>query len=180
MAARREIGPLGWVLVHGTTIERAQLERYKNFNFTATTSMAFCWGEGDLIRKRMGSGVLRDLVPLRRYFDCGMPVGGATDWGPKNIWEQIQLSLTHQFGESGYRNLGPDQRITRLEALAMMTRNAARVMHWDDIGYIAPGQHADIAIVDTDPIECPVGELRNTKVLRTIFAGRTVYDSGLL
>jgi predicted amidohydrolase YtcJ len=180
VATQRDIGPLGWVLVHGTTIEREQLERYKSFNFTATTSMTFCWGEGDLIRKSMGSSVLRDLVPLRRYFDCGIPVGGATDWGPKNVWEQIQLSLTHEFGESGYRNLGPDQRITRLEALAMMTRNAAQVMRWHDIGSIAPGQHADLAIVDTDPVECPVEVLGNTKVLRTIFAGRTVYNSGLL
>jgi len=38
-----------------------------------------------------------------------MAVAGGSDWGPKNAWEKIQLSLTHEFGESGYRNLGPDQ-----------------------------------------------------------------------
>ena len=180
VSARRDIAPLDWVLVHGTTIEPEQLRRYKGFNFTATTSMTFCWGEGDLIRRSMGSRVLPDLLPLRRYFDCDMPLGGATDWGPKNAWEQIQLSLTHEFGESGYRNLGPDQRITRLQALAMMTRNAARVMRWDGIGSIAPGCQADIAIVDTDPIACPVEALGSTQVLRTLFSGRAVYDSGLL
>jgi len=121
--------------------------------------------------------VVDDLLPLRRFFDADMPVGGASDWGPKNAWEQIQLSLTHEFGESGFRNLGPNQRISRLEALSMMTSGAAQVMHWDDIGSLAEGCHADFVVIDRDPIACPVEELHETKVLQTVFAGDVVYDA---
>jgi predicted amidohydrolase YtcJ len=65
-----------------------------------------------------------------------------------------------------------------VEALAMFIRDAAKVMQWDEIGSIAKGNYADIVIVDQDPITCEVSALKNTRVLRTIFDGRTVYDSG--
>lgn len=180
LAERYDLVSLQWVLVHATTLEPAQLARYRRLGFCATTSMTFCWGEGELIRRSMGQRALADLVPLRRYFDAGMPVAGATDWGPKNVWAQLQLALTHEFGESGYRNLGPAQRISRLEALAMLTRNAAQVMRWEDIGSLQPGHHADLVVVDRDPVECPVEELGETKVLATLFGGRTVFDAGAL
>ncbi len=175
-----DIPSLNWVLVHATTIERDQVKRYKRLNFSHTTSMTFCWGEGELMRRSMGSKVLQDIIPLRRFFDLGIPVGGASDWGPKNAWEQVQLALTHEFGESGFRNLGPDQTISRFEALAMMTSDAARVMRWSDIGSIHPGHHADLAIIDQDPILCPLESIKETNVLRTIFNGQSVHDSGHL
>ncbi len=178
LTSEYDINSLNWVLVHATTIESEQVKRYKCLNFSCTTSMTFCWGEGALIHRSMGKKVLDDLVPLRRYFDNHMPLGGATDWGPKSVWEQIELSLTHEFGETGYQNLGPNQKISRVEALAMFTRDAAKVMQWDEIGSIAKGNYADIVIVDQDPITCKVAALKNTRVLRTIFGGRTVYDSG--
>ena len=180
LAGEYDIASLNWVLVHATTIEPEQVKRYKRLNFAHTTSMTFCWGEGQLMLRSMGKAALADLIPLRRFFDVEMPVGGASDWGPKNVWEQIELALTHEFGESGCRNLGPDQRISRAQALAMFTSDAAKVMRWDDIGAIAAGNHADIAIVDQDPIACDVGDLRNTSVLRTLFGGKRVFDSGAL
>lgn len=170
-----DVASLGWVLVHATTIEPAQIQRYRRLGFCCTTSMAFCWGEGEVIRRSMGARVTEDLIPLRRLLDAGMAVGGSTDWGPKNPWEQLQLSLTHEFGESGRRNDGPAQRITRLEALAMLTRGAAKVLRWDDIGSIQPGHHADLAIVDRDPLGCPVEDLGGTRVLRTFFGGEQVF-----
>jgi predicted amidohydrolase YtcJ len=180
LARQYDIPALSWVLVHATTIEPEQVQRYKRLNFCCTTSMTFCWGVGELMRRSMGARALSDLIPLRRFLDAGMPISGSTDWGPKNVWEQIQLALTHEFGESGYRNLGADQRISRIEAFAMLTRDAARVMRWPDIGSIAVGKHADITIVDQDPIECPLDSLKDTRVLRTLFGGTAVYDSGHL
>lgn len=53
--------------------------------------------------------------------------------------------MTHEFADSGYRNLGPDQKITRREAIAMGTRDAAKVLRWEGIGSLEPGAHADLA-----------------------------------
>jgi predicted amidohydrolase YtcJ len=62
----------------------------------------------------------------------------------------------------------------------MWTSAAARVLGWDGLGTLAPGSHADLAIVDRDPLACPVDALPATRVLRTVLAGRVVYDAGAL
>jgi hypothetical protein len=163
-----------WVLCHATTIENDQIDRYRALGFSHTTSMAFGCGEGDLMCRTMGCHVLEHLHPLRHFLDVGMSVGAGTDWGPRSPWAQIQLSLTHELMESGHRNQGANQRISRLEALAMFTSDAAKVLQWPEIGSIAPGNFADLAIVDRDPVECDVDTLHETQVLQTIFNGNAV------
>ena len=37
----------------------------------------------------------------------------------------------------------------------MWTRDAARVLGWDGIGTLAPGSHADLIVVDRDPLALP-------------------------
>jgi predicted amidohydrolase YtcJ len=140
--------------------------------------MSFCWGKGDMLRERIGAHVLGDLIPLRRMLDAGMTVGCGTDWGPKNVFEHIELALTHRFCGSGLSNLGPAQAVSRDEAIRMWTRDAARTLLWPGIGSLAPGNHADLVVVDRDPLACDHDRLAGTRVLRTVLAGRTVYDSG--
>lgn len=174
IAPHIDVAARSWVLCHAPTIEEEQIERYKKLGFSLTTSMAFGCGEGDLMCRVMGRQVLEHLHPLRQFLDAGMPVGGGSDWGPVSPWAQMELSLTHELMESGYRNQGPSQRITRAEALAMWTDGAAKVLQWDEVGIIAPGNFADFAIVDRDPIECAVDTLHETRVIQTIFGGEPV------
>jgi predicted amidohydrolase YtcJ len=169
-----DVAAHNWVLCHATTIENPQIDRYKALGFAHTTSMAFGCGEGDLMCRTMGRHILEHLHPLRHFLDIGMPVGAGTDWGPLSPWAQIQLSLTHELMESGYRNQGPNQRISRLEALAMFTSDAAKVLQWPEIGSIVPGNFADLAIVDRDPVACDLNTLHETQVLQTIFNGEPV------
>jgi predicted amidohydrolase YtcJ len=62
----------------------------------------------------------------------------------------------------------------------MWTRDAARLLQWNDIGSLKPGCHADLIVVDRDPLTCTIDQLGGTRVLRTMFAGSTVYDAGAL
>jgi predicted amidohydrolase YtcJ len=178
LAQRYDIPSLNWVLIHSVFTTEEQVRRYKRLNFSLTTSMSFCWGKGDAFRQRIGDHVLPDLIALRRFFDAGFLIAGATDWGPKNPWEQIQLALTHEFAGSGYRNNGPAQRVTREEAVSMWTRDAAAVLQWEGLGVLKPGAHADLIVVDRDPVSCPVEDIAGTRVLRTLVAGEAVHDSG--
>jgi predicted amidohydrolase YtcJ len=180
VAAEHDFRDRHWILQHAFFVEPAQAARYAALGFDVTTSMSFSWGKGDLFVERIGERVLPDLIPLRRLLDAGMTVACGTDWGPKNVFEHLALAMTHRFCGTGRTNLGPAQRVTRDEVLAMWTSAAARVLRWDGIGTLAPGSHADLAIVDRDPLACPVEDLPRTAVLRTVLAGRVVYDSGAL
>jgi predicted amidohydrolase YtcJ len=180
LAKEYDIKSLHWLLIHSPLIEAEQVKRYNALNIDMTTSMTFCWGLGDDFREMPGIGTLKDLMPLRRCFDAGMAVAAGTDWGPKNAFEQIELALTHAFGRSGQRNLGPDQRITRIEAVSMWTRDAARVLEWPEMGSLVANTYADLVVVDRDPITCRVDDIGATNPLLTLLDGVPVHDAGAL
>jgi hypothetical protein len=56
------------------------------------------------------------------------------------------------------------------------TRNSARAMNQlSSIGTIAPGKQADLVLVDRDVLTVSSEELKDTKVLWTMFGGKVVY-----
>lgn len=180
VARRHDVRSRRWILQHSYLLTAEHARRYAALGFDVTTSMSFSWGKGDLFGERVGEHVWRDLIPLRRMLDAGLTVGCGTDWGPKNVFEHVELAQTHRFCGSGHRNLGPAQPVTREEALLMWTRDAARVLGWQGIGTLEVGNHADVVVVDRDVLTCAAGDLAATRVLRTLLGGRTVFDGGEL
>jgi hypothetical protein len=171
IAARR------WILQHVYLLTERNARRYARLGFDVTTSMSFSWGKGDLLGERIGEHVWPDLIPLRRMLDAGLRVACGTDWGPKNVFEHLALAETHRFAGSGRQNRGPAQPVTRAEALRMWTVDAAAVLGWTDVGTLRPGAHADLVVLDRDPLSCPLDTLPATRVLRTVVGGRTVHGA---
>jgi predicted amidohydrolase YtcJ len=154
----------GWILQHGYFLEPEHIRRYAAAGFDVTTSTGFKWGKRDMIRERFGEQLLDHFIPLRELLDSGMTVACGTDWGPKNIFEQIALAC--EYG------------LTPEESLAAWTRHAGHVLRWEGVGTLTPGAHADLIVVDRDPLSTPLGALPATRVLHTLLAGATVFDSG--
>ncbi len=167
-----------WILQHVYLLTATQARRYAALGFDVTTSMSFSWGKGDLMAERIGRHVWDDLIPLRRLVDAGMTVACGTDWGPKNVFEHVALAEQPRFCGSGHRHA--TNAVTREEALRMWTLDAARVLQWDGIGTLAPGSHADLIVVDRDPLTCANDDLPATRVLRTVVGGTTVHDDAAL
>jgi predicted amidohydrolase YtcJ len=91
----------------------------------------------------------------------------------------IYAAVTRQdqegWPEGGWR---PEERMTREEALACFTRDAAWAAGMEDeVGTLAVGKRADFVIVDRDPLTVPAEELWSTRVLRTVIDGETVYEA---
>jgi predicted amidohydrolase YtcJ len=173
-------GPLeadgrAWLLQHLFFVEPEQARRMGALKLDLTTSMSFSWGKGELMRERVGEHMLEHLIPLRRLLDAGMHVGCGTDWGPKNVFEHIALAVEPTY--AGSRAAAPTPGVTREEALAMWTSEAAHVLRWEDIGSLAPGNHADLCVVDRDPLSCPVDDLPDTQVLATLLGGELVHGA---
>jgi len=169
-----------WIVQHVFFLEPEQARRYAALGIEATISMSFSWGKGDMFVERVGEQLLPHLIPLRRMLDAGMVVACGSDWGPKNVFEHIALAQTHTFCGSGRSNAGPAQVVSAEEAVAMWTREAARVLQWDGIGTLRPGGQADLIVIDRNPLTTPPGDLPLTKVMRTLVGGRTVHDSAEL
>jgi cytosine/adenosine deaminase-related metal-dependent hydrolase len=96
---------------------------------------------------RLGSGI----APIRAMRDAGVPVGLGVDGSASNdranLMAEARQALLLQRVARGADVMGAH------EALWIATRGGAEVLGRDDIGRIAPGFRADIAVWDTGGLE---------------------------
>ncbi|MGW8764313.1 amidohydrolase [Streptomyces sp. NPDC055815] len=168
------------LIQHAEMTRPGQSKRLAELGFDLTVSASFTFGKGDMIAERFGPEALKQLNTFRAHLDAGLSASAGMDWGPTNPFEQMQIAVTHQMFPSGRTNAGPAQVISRAEAFGMWTAAGAKVLRWGGIGTLNPGHHADLAIVDRNPITCDIDALPSTRVLRTHVGGRTVHDDGSL
>ena len=78
--------------------------------------------------------------------------------------------------------LGPGERLTAQDALAMYTRAAAFTMHREnEIGSLEPGKLADFVVLDASPLDVDPERIGDIEVLATVVGGTPVYQpSGVL
>jgi predicted amidohydrolase YtcJ len=71
--------------------------------------------------------------------------------------------------------LDPPQDLPPEAMIYAYTRNSARAMNMNSIGSIAPGKRADLVLLDRDVLTVSPEEMRDTKVLWTMVAGKVVW-----
>ena len=60
----------------------------------------------------------------------------------------------------------------------MYTVNGAYLSFEENLkGSLEPGMLADMIVIDRDILTCPEDDIKDTKVLRTILGGKTVYEA---
>ena len=96
---------------------------------------------------RLGAGV----APVRELLDAGAPVGLGVDGSASN--ERSDLFFEVKQALLVARGRGGPTAMTVREALRLGTRGGAAVLGRDDIGQLAPGKRADIAVWRTDGLE---------------------------
>ena len=181
---------LGWLgedvwHAHCVKLDPAGIAR-----FAATgTGVAHC----PCSNMRLASGI----APVQRMRRAGVPVGLGVDGSASNdsghlLAEARQAMLLGRVGRA-LDDFGCDHgpaEFTARDALAIATRGGARVLGRDDIGHLAPGMSADLAVFDTrtlglagGAVHDPVGALLLCGVPQaayTVVNGRAVVREGRL
>jgi cytosine/adenosine deaminase-related metal-dependent hydrolase len=96
---------------------------------------------------RLGAGV----APVRDLLDVGARVGLGVDGSASN--ERSDLFFEVKQALLVARGRGGPTALTAREALRLGTRGGAEVLRRDDLGVLAPGKRADVAIWRTDGLE---------------------------
>ena len=96
---------------------------------------------------RLGAGV----APVRAMLDAGVRVGLGVDGSASN--ERSDLFVDVKNALLVARGRGGPAALTARDALRIATRGGAEVLRRDDIGVLAPGKRADLAIWRTDGLE---------------------------
>lgn len=133
---------------------------------------------------RLGSGVM----PFRRLRQAGVPICLGSDEAISddsiNLWFVAKTAaLLHTIADPEYRKWP-----TAHEILHALTRGGARAMRQQNqIGQLAPGFAADLALLDLDTLAfTPLNDLERqlvycedgSSVRYTIVAGRVVFEDG--
>lgn len=139
----------------------------------------FYWGD----RHRevfLGAGRGDHMSPLRSALDNGVRATTHTD-SPVTPIDGIQMiwSAVNRVS-SGGKTIGPEQRITALEAVRAITSEAAWQYHHETLkGTIEVGKLADFVVLSDDPMSVahvnPM-KIKDIQVLETILGGKTIFS----
>lgn len=119
----------------------------------------------------------RQMGPLRTQVDRGMLVTLGSDYpaGPNNpFWIMAQHITRRPLGQGEVQDAS--QRITRADALRMMTYNNAYMM-WKEhkAGSIEAGKLADFLVLSADFMTVPEDQIRDILPVATYVGGRQVF-----
>lgn len=120
---------------------------------------------------------------MKSFFDNGIKASAHTDYPatsgyPSDPFGIMETAVTATMLEKGVRTkpYGPEERVTRAQALAALTINGAwELCIENERGSIKENKYADFILIDQDVFECSEYDLHNTKVLATYFDGKKVF-----
>jgi predicted amidohydrolase YtcJ len=179
-AARKANGNSGLphTLTHVQIADPEDIPRFREVGAIAALQLFWASAEPDtieLVKPYISPELYPWQYPARSLEDNGATISGASDWpvSTPNVFLAIYQAETRK-GPEGV--LDASQRMPRDAMLYAYTRNSARAMNQQDvIGSLSAGKQADFIVVDRDILTVSAEELRETKVVWTVVAGKTVY-----
>jgi predicted amidohydrolase YtcJ len=119
------------------------------------------------------------LYSFASWQRAGITVAGSSDAPVITADPRIGIrdAIVRRTGDG--RVLGPAERLTAHDALALYTTQAAYACHREnEIGSIEPGKLADFVVLDQNPLETDAALIPDIGVLATVLGGTPVYQSG--
>ena len=126
-----------------------------------------------------GADRARRMVPISSLVDRNVPVSLHSDFGiaPARPFQSAWAAVTRESLNGTVQS--PPRGLTVAEAMRAITVDAAYVLGLEqDIGSIQSGKKADFAILDRDPFAIDAVQLKDVRVLATVFEGAVAYEGG--
>lgn len=152
------------------------LERMRRLGVTASSSVGFGWELGDQHLSLIGMERMKRYYPHRSFLNYGIKAGANFDYSVTmaDVMKGIYVMVARR-SERG-RDLGQNQRISRMEAIRAFTIDAAYLEFEEGIkGSIEPGKLADFVVLDKDILTCPEDDIKDIRVLATYLGGKVIY-----
>jgi predicted amidohydrolase YtcJ len=168
------------VMIHAHTVREDQLDAMKELGIIPSffSMHTFYWGDwhrdsvfGEERAARIeaaGSAVRRGMI-FTQHHDAPVAL-------PSSI--MILASQVTRITRSG-QVLGPEQRVSPMEAVKSITINAAyQYFEENSKGSLEVGKLADLVILDRNPLTVDPMAIKDIRVIETIKEGRSIYSAG--
>ncbi len=144
------------------------------------------WLDGKTLRKQFGEERMRYFQPYRTLFEKQVIVGGGSDHmqkigsfrsvNPYNPFLGMWIAMKRE-PRSDSDALQSAQTLSREQAIRLYTMNNAWLSFEEaKKGSIETGKLADIIVLETDILSCPLEQVKDIQVYQTFVGGRLVYQ----
>jgi predicted amidohydrolase YtcJ len=177
--AETPIGKRRWMIDHAFLLGPQHYDRVKRLGLIINSQYMHNYELGALILKAWKRPLADRSEPYGEWLKNGLMFAGGSD-GPISYYaeplKEIYGEVTR--GTQWGGKLGPDQGITREQAIRSVTINGAYTTFEEKVkGSIEPGKYADFVVLSGDILKVPAEQIRDLHVLATVLGGKTVYGS---
>lgn len=157
---------------HCCFVTPAILERLKRGGFVDSSATGFMDELGEAYVANRGQEAMRHMWPHRSLIAAGVPAPGHSDFAVCRVNPFTAMAAMVTRRTQTGADLDASQAITAREALAAYTTLGAFAQREEaDKGSLEPGKLADLAVLDTDILECDPAAIRDTCVTATVVGG---------
>jgi predicted amidohydrolase YtcJ len=168
-----------WMIDHAFLLGRQHYDRVKRLGLIINSQYMHNYELGALILKAWKRPLADRSEPYAEWLKNGIMFAGGSD-GPISYYAEPLLEIYGEVtrGTQWGGRLGPDQGISREDAIRSVTINGAYTTFEEkEKGSIEPGKYADFVVLSGDILKVPAEQIRDLKVLATVLGGRTVFGN---
>jgi predicted amidohydrolase YtcJ len=156
-----------------------QILRFKELKIIASMQPSHLLTDMNWAESRLGAKRAEHSYAWADFLRHGVVLAFGTDYPvePVSPFPGLYAALT-RMSEDGRKTYYPAEKITVEQALAAYTTGAAFAEFAEkQKGKIEPGMLADFVVLDHDITAAQPAKVLQTKVLRTVVGGKTVYEA---
>jgi predicted amidohydrolase YtcJ len=164
---------------HAQVTNPAQVARFHDLKIVASVQPSHLLTDMRWAQARLGPARAAHSYAWAEFLNHGVTLAFGTDYPVEPVapFRGLYAAVSRR-SEDGKQEYFPEQRLTMEQAIAAYTTGSAYAEFAEkDKGLLAPGMFADFVVLDRDLTAVPAAQILKTRVLRTVVAGRTVYEA---
>jgi predicted amidohydrolase YtcJ len=164
---------------HAQVTTPAEIQKFKSLKVIASMQPNHLLTDMNWAQNRLGPERAAHSYAWAEFLSKGVALAFGTDYPVEPItpFRGLYAAVTRQ-SEDGKKRYYPEQRLTIDQAIAAYTIGSAYAEFAEkEKGSLQPGMLADFVVLDRDITSIPAEKILDTKVLRTVVGGKTVYEA---
>jgi predicted amidohydrolase YtcJ len=163
---------------HDQVVTPEQVRRFSALGVIASVQPCHLLTDMNWAEARLGPARAKNSYPWREFLNQNVVLAFGTDFPvePINPFRNLSAAITRK-NEAATREYFPEQKVSIDDAIAAYTWESAYAEGEErEKGRLEPGMLADFVVLDRDVTKIAPAQILETKVLRTVVGGKTVYS----
>lgn len=168
-----------WRVEHAQVLDAGQFVRFRELGVIASMQPNHLLTDMNWALARLGPQRARYSYAWKSFLENRVWLAFGTDYPVEPItpFRGLYAAVTRK-NEAGTAEYFPQEKLTIEQAIAAYTTGSAYAQFAEhDKGMLQPGMWADFVVLDRDLSRVTPAQILHTRVLRTVVAGKSVFEA---